>query len=41
MKLVAEFAADFPAALLVVQHMPGSFYLRSLPSSLRQSRRSR
>ena len=25
MKLVAEFAADFPGAVLVVQHMPGSF----------------
>jgi two-component system, chemotaxis family, protein-glutamate methylesterase/glutaminase len=25
MKLLPEFPADFPAALLVVQHMPGSF----------------
>lgn len=25
MKLMPEFPADFPAALLVVQHMPGSF----------------
>jgi len=28
MKLLPEFPADFPAALLVVQHMPGSFTLQ-------------
>ena len=28
MKLLPDFPADFPAALLVVQHMPGSFTLQ-------------